>query len=59
MDSNYFEHFIIFISTVTGCVLFSVFASLTEVSVGIASSAAELKICVITAEIKNYNSITK
>ena len=40
---NCFEHFI-FISTVSGCVSVSVFASLVAVLVGITSSAVGLKI---------------
>ena len=39
-------------STVAGCVSVSAFASLVCVPVGIASSAAVIKICAITAGIK-------
>ena len=58
-DFNYFEHFLIFISVVSGCVSISTFTSLVCVPVGIASSAAELKICVIMAGNKKYKSIIK
>ena len=36
---NYFEHFLVFVSAVSGCFSISVFASLVGVPVGIASSA--------------------
>ena len=41
---NYFEHFLIFISVVRGCVSVSAFASLVGVPVGIASSAVGIKL---------------
>ena len=47
---NYIEHFLILVLA---------FASLTDISVGIKSSAIGLKICAITAGIKKYKSITK
>ena len=56
---NYFEHSLLLISTVTGCVSISDFASLVGISIGIASSAVVLKICAITAGTKKYNSIIK
>ena len=56
---NYTEHLLIVISTITGCVYISAFASLVGISVGITSSAIEVKICVITAGIKKYKSIDK
>ena len=56
---NYNEHFLILISTVTGCISISSFASLVGIPIGITSSAMRLKICVITAGIKNYKSIIK
>ena len=46
---NYIEHWFIFISSVTGCVFISAFASLVDTFVGIANSAVGLNICVITA----------
>ena len=56
---NYFEHLLILVSTVTGCVAISAFASLVGVLVGIRSSAVGIKICAITAGIKKYKSIKK
>ena len=56
---NYAEHLFILVSTVTGCVSISAFASLVCVPGGITSSAVGLKICAITAEIKKYKPILK
>ena len=56
---KYFEHFLVFVSAVSGCVSISAFASLVGVPIRIASSAVGLKICAITAEIKKYKSIMK
>ena len=56
---NYIEHLLVLISTVSGCVFISNFASLVGFSIGIPSSAIELKICVRAAEIKKYKSIIK
>ena len=56
---NYFEHFPVFISAASGCVLISVLASLIGVPVGTGSSAVGLKIFEITAGIKKYKSIIK
>ena len=56
---NYVEHLLISVSTVTGCVSISVFASLVCVPVGNTSSAVGIKMCAITAEIKKYKSIIK
>ena len=56
---NYIEHLLILISTVSGCVSISAFASLVGICIRITSSAVGLKICVITAGIKKYKSITK
>ena len=47
------------VSTVTGCVSVSAFASLVCVPVGISSFAVGIKICTITAGIKKYKSIIK
>ena len=55
---NYIEHSRIAISTISGWVSISAFASFV-ISIGIMSSAIELKICVITAEIKRYVSKKK
>ena len=56
---NYIEHSLIAISTITGCVSISAFASLVGIPIGIASSTIGLKICVLTAGIKKYKSIIK
>ena len=56
---NYIEHSLILISTVTGFVSIFDFASLVGIPMGITSTAVELKICVITAGIKKYESIIK
>ena len=55
----YIEHLLILISTVSGSVPISAFASLIVIPVGIASSTIVWKICVIIAGIKNYRSIIK
>ena len=44
---NYIEHLLVLASIVTGCSLISVVSSLDVITVGIASSAVKLKICVI------------
>ena len=54
---NYIEPLLILVSTLTGCVFISAFASLSDISVGIASFAAEIKFCAITAVVKKYKSI--
>ena len=46
-------------SIITGCVSISAFASLVCVLVGITSFAVRLKICAVTAGIKNYKSVIK
>ena len=56
---NYFEHFLVFVSAVSGCVSISAFASLFGVSLVITSSSVWIKVCAITAEIKKYMSIIK
>ena len=50
---------LILVSTVTGCVSISAFASLVWVPVGITSSAVGIKICEITARIKKYNLLIR
>ena len=55
---SFVEHLLILASTVTGCISISALASLACVSVGITSSAIEIKICVTTAGIKRYKSIS-
>ena len=49
---NYTEHLLILISTVTGCVFISAFASLVGISIIVG-------ICVIIVGIKKYKSIIK
>ena len=56
---NYIEHFLILISTVTGCVLTSAFASLVGIPIEITSSVTELQVFVITAGNKKLKSIIK
>ena len=57
---NYFQHFLVFISAVGGCFSISAFASLIgDVPIVITSSELGLKICAITAGIKQYKSIIK
>ena len=56
---NYIEHLLILISTITGYVSITAFASLVGVPIGTTSSAIGLKICVITAGIKKYKLIIK
>ena len=56
---NYIDHFLIVISTITGSVSISAFASLVGIPIGITSSAIGLEICAITAGIKKYKSIIK
>ena len=56
---NYVEHLLILTSTVAGCVSISAFASLGAIPVGLTSFAVGIKICAITAGIKQYKSIIK
>ena len=56
---NYVEHLPVLVSTVTGCVSISAFASLVCAPVYIRSSAVGILICAITARIKKYESIIK
>ena len=51
---NYTEHSLILASTVIGCVSISAFSSLIGISIGIASSATAIEICLIAAGIKKY-----
>ena len=53
---NHVDHSLIVISTVTGCVSISTFASLNGIPIGITSSALGLE---ITAGIKKYKLINK
>ena len=54
---NFFEHFLVFASSVSGCDLISALGSLVGVPVGTARSAVGLKICAVAAGIKKYNLI--
>ena len=56
---NYFEHFFIFISAVSGCVSISEFASLVGVPVGITSSEIGLKIVQSLQELKGISQISR
>ena len=56
---DYIEHSLILISTITGCVFISDFASLVGISIAITSFAIGVKICVIAARNKKYKSINK
>ena len=56
---DYIKHFLILASSITGCVSISAFVSLIVSPIGITSSAIGLKICAVTAWIKNYKSIIK
>ena len=47
------------VSTVTGCMSISAFASLVDIPVRITSSSAPTKICVITAGVEKHKSIIK
>ena len=51
---NYIDPLLIAVSTISGCVSISAFASLVGISVGITSYAIGLKICGIIAGIKKY-----
>ena len=56
---NYIEHFLILVSTTTGCDSISTFTSLIDIPIGITSSAIGLQNFAITAGIKTYKSIIK
>ena len=55
---NYIEHSLT-VSTITGCISISTFASLVGIPIGITSSTIGLRICVITIGIKKYKSVIK
>ena len=54
---NYMEKFLILTSTITVWIYISAFLSLLGIPIGITSSAIGIKICAISAEIKNHKSI--
>ena len=56
MTLNCTEHFLILSSR---CMSIFALASLVGIPIGITKSAVRLKICAITAGIKNYKSIIK
>ena len=56
---NYIEHFLIFASTITGCISISAFVSLIGIPIGITSSTIGCKLCTKTAEMEKYKSILK
>ena len=55
---NYVEHLLILVSTGTGSISISTFASLVCVPVGITSSAVGLKTCVIFQESKSISQLS-
>ena len=59
MTLYYVKHLLILTSMITGCITFSEFASLIGISVGITSSAAAIKICVITAGTKKLSQLSR
>ena len=56
---NYIENLLILVSTITGSILISAFASLVDINVGVTSSSVGINICAIIAGIKKYKSIIK
>ena len=56
---NYIEHFLILVSTITGCILISASASLLGIPIEITSSAIGLNFCATAAGIKKCKSIIK
>ena len=54
---NYIDHLLIIVSTFTGCVSISAFASLVGILLGITSSPIWLKIWATTADTKKYKPI--
>ena len=48
---NYFKHFLILASSITGCISISSFTSLFGIPIGVTSSAIGLKICAIASGI--------
>ena len=56
---NYFRHFFVSVSTVSGCVSISAFTSLVGISIDVRSSEVGLTFCAITAGTKKDRSIIK
>lgn len=55
MVFNYIEHLLILVSTITGSVSISAFASLVGISISIVSSALGSKICVKNARFEKLS----
>ena len=53
MFLSYFEHFLVFVSAVSGCVSISAFHSLVGVTVRIAKSVVGKTTCALTGRTKN------
>ena len=53
--SNYIDHFLILVPSITRCISISPFASFIELPIGITGSAIGLKIGVITAGLKSIS----
>ena len=51
---NYFEHFYVFVSSVSGFISITALASLIVIPVSIMNTAVGLKICAIAATITKY-----
>ena len=56
---NYFGHFLILASTITGCISIPAFAFLIGIPIGITSSAIGLNNCAMIVRIKKCESIIK
>ena len=56
---NYAENLLTWVSAITGCISISASVSLVGISLGIASSAIGLKLCVITPGFKNIVMLAK
>ena len=56
---NYIDHFLIFTSANTGCILISAFSSLIGIPLGITSSTAGFKICASAAGNRKHKPIMK
>ena len=54
---SYIDHFLILVSSITGCISISAFASLLGILLGTISSTIGLKMCAIAVGTKKYESI--
>ena len=59
MALNYIEHFLVLAFVITGCTFMSDSTSLVGIPISFMNSTIGLKICAITAGIKNYKPIIK